>query len=172
MRVRSSRSSMSRASSSTLRRIISMAARRSSGRSPLSSSAWTVLSTGVKGVRSSCESMARNRSFAWLAASAASRAFLRIGVEQGVIHGESRTASDFLGQGDFRRAVGAPGADHEQRDRSQRTPPCHEGNNRISRDGLFTQNQRGVPASTRPRPARHRTDPSSPPVSRCSEPWE
>ena len=50
------------------------AAQRRRGSSALRSSACSAITTGVSGVRSSCERMARKRSLAWLAASASARA--------------------------------------------------------------------------------------------------
>ena len=65
---------MSRTSRTTLRRIISRTERKESGVSGSPSMAVTVARTGVSGVRSSCESVARKRSLARLAASASARA--------------------------------------------------------------------------------------------------
>ena len=76
IRLTSSRSSISRASSSTLRRISSRVGRTSVGSPGSSSSAVTVARTGVSGVRSSWLSTARNWSLVRLAASAASLAAL------------------------------------------------------------------------------------------------
>ena len=74
IRERSSRSSISRASRTTLRRIISRTGRSGSGVSGSPSIAVTVARTGVSGVRSSWERVARKRSLARLAASASARA--------------------------------------------------------------------------------------------------
>ena len=65
---------MSRASSSTLRRIMASDSAIPGARSARRSSRWTEAMTGVRGVRSSCESVARNRSFAAFASSARWRA--------------------------------------------------------------------------------------------------
>ena len=65
---------MSRASRTTLRRIISRTPCSESGVSGSPSMAVTVARTGVSGVRSSCERVARKRSLAILAASASARA--------------------------------------------------------------------------------------------------
>ena len=67
MRVRSSRSSISRASSSTLRRIIArLAADRRPAGARRPPGAETTASTGVSGVRSSWDRVARKWSLAWL----------------------------------------------------------------------------------------------------------
>ena len=76
MRVRSSRSSISRASSSTLRRIMSSGRRSSAGRRSSPARPEATSSTGVSGVRSSWLRVARKWSFASLAASASARASL------------------------------------------------------------------------------------------------
>ncbi len=83
MRVRSRRSSIRRLWIVTLRRIISRSSRVEAGRLSSAASAPEAASTGVSGVRSSCESMARNSSLARLADSsscvrAASEARARI----------------------------------------------------------------------------------------------
>ena len=65
---------MSLASRTTLRRIISRTECNDSGVSASPSMAVTVARTGVSGVRSSCESVARKRSLAILVASASARA--------------------------------------------------------------------------------------------------
>ena len=65
---------MIRASSSTLRRSIRTSASKEGGISSLASQRFSVASTGVRGVRSSCDSIARNRSFALFAFSASSLA--------------------------------------------------------------------------------------------------
>ncbi|CAA9431890.1 MAG: hypothetical protein AVDCRST_MAG64-3552 [uncultured Phycisphaerae bacterium] len=74
IRVRSSRSSISRASICTFRRIVDRSSRTAAGRSAAASRWVTAASTGVSGVRSSCDSTAKNWSFARLARSASSRA--------------------------------------------------------------------------------------------------
>ena len=78
MRVRSSKSSINRASNSTLRRIRPSDSRTGAGKSGCCSSATAVIKTGVNGVRSSWLSAAKKSSFARLAFSAtslSSRAF-------------------------------------------------------------------------------------------------
>ena len=74
MRVTSSRSSISISSARTFLRISSTVPRSDAGSSALRSSECSAITTGVSGVRSSCERMARKRSLAWLAASASARA--------------------------------------------------------------------------------------------------
>ena len=65
---------MSRASSSTLRRIIARDSAIPGRRSGRRSRRWTEAMTGVRGVRSSCDRVARKRSLAALASSARWRA--------------------------------------------------------------------------------------------------
>ena len=72
MLVKSSRSSIRRASSSTLRRIRSSVGCASSGNWRFISSSRTAARIGVSGVRSSCDSTARKWSFARFAVSACS----------------------------------------------------------------------------------------------------
>ena len=64
MRVTSSKSSIKRASNSTLRRITSRASRVSGESGMVVSSSPTIAITGESGLRNSCESSARNWSFA------------------------------------------------------------------------------------------------------------
>ena len=64
MRVTSSKSSINRASNSTLRRITSSARRTSGDSATWASSSATIAITGDRGLRNSCESNARNWSFA------------------------------------------------------------------------------------------------------------
>ena len=64
MRVRSRRSSIKRASSAMLRSIMPSCSRASAGSRSSARSAAAVISTGVSGVRNSCESAARKSSFA------------------------------------------------------------------------------------------------------------
>ncbi len=81
IRVRSSRSSMSRASSSMLRRIIPSCSRNSVGSSGSLASAVAIISTGVSGVRSSWLSAARKSSLAREADSACSLAKRRFSTD-------------------------------------------------------------------------------------------